>query len=55
MGSEFLNVRCKKCKNQQTIFSKPAMKVHCLVCDELLAESTGGKGKIHAQVLEVIS
>lgn len=50
--SNFSKVRCPKCKNEQVIFTKAASNVKCLVCDELLAQSTGGKAKILAEVIE---
>ncbi|MCL4400371.1 MAG: 30S ribosomal protein S27e [Candidatus Parvarchaeota archaeon] len=50
--SNFSKVRCQKCKNEQVIFIKAASTVKCLVCEEVLAESTGGKAKIVAEVLE---
>ena len=53
--STFIKVRCNKCKNEQVIFSKASQNVHCLVCNELLAKSTGGKAKVAAGVLEVLS
>lgn len=52
--SKFVSVRCQKCKNKQIIFSKLSSIVKCLVCDEVLAEPTGGKGKINAKILEVL-
>ncbi len=51
--SKFIKVRCK-CKNEQVIFGKPSSKIKCLVCNEILAEPTGGKGKILTQILEVL-
>jgi small subunit ribosomal protein S27e len=51
--TKFLKVACGKCKNEQTIFNKAAMRVNCLVCGELLAESTGGKARVRTKVLEV--
>ncbi|RLJ09815.1 MAG: 30S ribosomal protein S27e [Candidatus Aenigmatarchaeota archaeon] len=51
MASKFLKVKCVKCKNEQIIFEKPATVVRCLVCDEILAEPTGGKGIIKAKIL----
>lgn len=51
----FLRIRCNKCKNEQNIFSCINTKVNCLVCNELLAEPTGGRTKIHAKVLETLS
>ena len=50
--SKFLKVVCK-CKNEQTVFNKAASNVKCLVCGEILAESTGGKAHIKTKVLEV--
>lgn len=52
--SKFVKLRCSKCKNEQIIFGKPSSIVKCLVCSETLADPTGGKGKIKAQILEVL-
>ena len=52
--SKFIKVMCQKCKNEQVIFDKLSSTVKCLVCDDVLAEPTGGKGKINAKVLEVL-
>ncbi|MBI4177765.1 MAG: 30S ribosomal protein S27e [Candidatus Aenigmarchaeota archaeon] len=52
--SNFLRVKCTKCNNEQSVFSRPAMTVKCLVCGETLSESTGGRGKLNAQVLETL-
>ena len=51
----FVKVRCGKCKNEQVIFGKAANTVKCLVCEEVLATSTGGKADITARVLETLS
>ena len=53
--SRFVRIRCQKCKNEQVIFGKAAQTIKCLVCGEVLAESTGGKSDIKAKVLEVLS
>ena len=50
MPGRFLKVMCK-CKNEQVIFDKPASVVRCLVCNEVLAEPTGGKACIKTKVL----
>ena len=52
--SRFIKVRCKKCKNEQIIFGKSASEIKCLVCETVLASSTGGKTKLKAKVLEVL-
>ncbi|MBS3151621.1 30S ribosomal protein S27e [Candidatus Woesearchaeota archaeon] len=53
-SSKFISVRCSSCKNEQVIFGKPSSKVNCLVCNAVLAEPTGGKGRIKTQILEVL-
>jgi len=54
-SSQFIKVRCTKCKNEQIIFGKAATAVKCLVCGKVLATSTGGKATITGKVLEVLS
>ena len=55
LSSKFIKVRCSKCKNEQIIFGKPATVINCLVCSKAIAEPSGGKGKIKARILEVLS
>ncbi|MAH42936.1 30S ribosomal protein S27e [archaeon] len=50
--SEFVKVKCEKCKNEQILFNKPAIEVKCLVCDSTVAKPTGGKGDIKAKVIQ---
>mgnify|MGYP001582195442 CR=1 FL=1 len=52
--SKFIKLRCPKCKNEQITFGKTATKVVCLVCEKTLADSSGGKSKVKARVLEVL-
>ena len=52
-SSRFLKVSCK-CKNEQIIFNKPSTVVKCLVCGTVLAEPTGGKGRVKARVIKVL-
>ncbi|HLC58275.1 MAG TPA: 30S ribosomal protein S27e [Candidatus Nanoarchaeia archaeon] len=53
--TKFIKVHCNKCKNEQNMFSAPTTKVHCLVCNEVLAEPSGGMAKIKAKVLEILN
>ncbi len=53
-ASKFVKVRCPKCKNEQIMFGKSSTDVKCLVCGKDLAESTGGKSRIKARILEVL-
>lgn len=52
--SKFIKVRCAKCKNEQVIYGKCSTKVNCLVCNEPLADPTGGKSKVKGRILEVL-
>ena len=55
MKGRFVKVRCSKCANEQIVFGKASSKVKCLICDSILAEPSGGKAKIKAKVIEVLS
>jgi len=52
--SKFIKIRCPKCKNEQITFGKSSLMVKCLVCGKVLSESTGGKSRIKARILEVL-
>jgi small subunit ribosomal protein S27e len=50
-SSNFLKVKCNKCKNEQIIFNKPSTPVKCLVCGEEFGRLTGGKAKLNSKPL----
>jgi small subunit ribosomal protein S27e len=52
--SVFFRVKCPDCENEQIIFEKASTVVLCGVCGHLLAEPTGGKATIKAEVLSVL-
>ncbi len=52
--SNFVRVKCPKCGNEQVIFDRPSLAPRCSVCEEVLAEPTGGKAKIKAEILQVL-
>lgn len=52
--SKFLKVVCPKCKNEQIIFNRATSDVKCLVCGNILAESTGGMAKIKSKIIKVL-
>lgn len=52
--STFVRVKCAKCGNEQVIFDRPSLAPRCSVCDEVLAEPTGGKAKMKSEVLQVL-
>ena len=51
---KFLKVKCKKCRNEQIVFSKASTVVKCLVCESVLAEPRGGLADIKTKVEEVM-
>ncbi len=53
--SIFLRVKCLKCANEQIVFERTSTYVKCMVCDELLAQPTGGKATIRGEVLQSLS
>lgn len=52
--SRFLKVKCGDCGNEQVIFGCASSKITCLVCNKILAESTGGKTVFKTPILEVL-
>jgi small subunit ribosomal protein S27e len=54
-SSNFVKVKCSKCKNEQVIFNKASTKVKCLVCKEEIAKPTGGKAKINAKIIDTLN
>ncbi|HJJ42137.1 MAG TPA: 30S ribosomal protein S27e [Methanocorpusculum sp.] len=50
--SKFLKVKCPDCENEQLIFEKATSVVECNVCGRVLAEPTGGKAIIKADIVE---
>ncbi|NLB75538.1 MAG: 30S ribosomal protein S27e [Crenarchaeota archaeon] len=52
--SVFLRIKCPKCGNEQLVFSNTVNRITCNVCNEPLAEPTGGRAKINGEVLTVL-
>jgi small subunit ribosomal protein S27e len=52
--SNFIRVKCPKCGNEQIVFDRPSIAPHCSVCDEILADLTGGKAKLKAEVVQIL-
>jgi small subunit ribosomal protein S27e len=52
--SNFVRVKCAKCGNEQVIFDRPSIAPRCSVCEEILAEPTGGKARIKSEVTQVL-
>ncbi|MBP1928248.1 small subunit ribosomal protein S27e [Methanolinea mesophila] len=49
--SKFLKVKCPDCENEQMVFEKASTVVDCVVCGKVLAEPSGGKATIKADIL----
>ena len=52
--SKFVNVACRKCKNEQIVFNKASTLVKCLKCDAELVVPTGGEAEIRGKVLRTL-
>ncbi|MBS7645810.1 MAG: 30S ribosomal protein S27e [Candidatus Bathyarchaeia archaeon] len=50
--SLFLRVKCSSCGNEQIIFNRASTLIRCRVCDEALAEPTGGKARIKGEAMQ---
>jgi small subunit ribosomal protein S27e len=49
--SKFLKVKCPDCENEQLVFEKATSVVECTVCGRVLAEPTGGKAVLKADIV----
>ncbi|MFH1403755.1 MAG: 30S ribosomal protein S27e [Candidatus Altiarchaeota archaeon] len=52
--SRFLRVKCNDCGNEQVIFGASSSTIKCLVCDKVMAKSTGGKTQVKTQIIAVL-
>jgi small subunit ribosomal protein S27e len=52
--STFIRIKCGKCGNEQVVFDRPSLAPRCSVCDEVLAEPTGGKAKLKGEVVQAL-
>ena len=52
--SKFLRVQCD-CGNEQVLFGDAKTAIICLSCKRPLVTTSGGRGKINAKILEVLS
>lgn len=52
--SSFYRVKCPDCENEQVIFAKASTVVECVVCGKVLAEPSGGKARLKAEILATL-
>jgi len=50
--SKFLKIKCPECSNEQIIFEKATSVIECSKCGKILAEPTGGKVTLNAEIVE---
>ena len=53
--SKFLRIACRKCKNEQVVFSKASTLVKCEKCSAELVIPTGGQAEVKGKVLQELS
>ncbi|MEM2454407.1 MAG: 30S ribosomal protein S27e [Candidatus Bathyarchaeia archaeon] len=49
--SNFIQVKCPECGNEQITFSHATITVRCNICGSVLAEPTGGKADIKGEAI----
>jgi small subunit ribosomal protein S27e len=49
--SAFLKVKCADCEHEQLVFDRASSVVPCVVCGKILAEPSGGKAIVTAEIL----
>jgi small subunit ribosomal protein S27e len=52
--TRFYRVKCPDCENEQLVFEKASSIVDCLVCGRVLAEPSGGKAALKAEIIAVV-
>jgi len=54
MARNFYRVSCGECGNEQTVFSRTATTVDCMICSTSIAKPTGGKAELNADIIETL-
>jgi len=49
---KFLKVKCNSCGNEQTVYGAASNDVKCLVCNQVLAESTSSRINLKAKLVK---
>ncbi|MEM3539283.1 MAG: 30S ribosomal protein S27e [Nitrososphaerales archaeon] len=49
--SAFLLIKCSNCGNEQVVFSSTTININCKICNNLIAQRTGGKARIFGSVI----
>ncbi|MCX8170613.1 MAG: 30S ribosomal protein S27e [Candidatus Bathyarchaeota archaeon] len=49
--SNFIQVKCAECGNEQITFSHASSVVRCNICGAVLAEPTGGKANVKGEIV----
>jgi len=50
-SSEYFTIQCTKCNDKIIIYSHTSKNIYCKTCNELLAQTSGGKAKIFGNII----
>jgi small subunit ribosomal protein S27e len=50
--SAYLLIKCSNCGNEQVVFSSSTVDIKCKICDNLIAQRTGGKAKTFGTIIK---
>lgn len=53
--SRFITVKCSGCENEQIVYSHATTNVKCSVCNQVIAETSGGRAIINGTVVNNLS
>jgi small subunit ribosomal protein S27e len=52
--SNFIKVKCPECGNEQVVFDRASITVHCNICNAVVAEPTGGKASVKGTIVAAL-
>jgi small subunit ribosomal protein S27e len=50
-----VKVECDGCGNEQIVFSRPSGDLECVVCGDVLADSSGGMAEFRSRVVAEVA
>ena len=53
--SRFITIKCSGCENEQIVYSHATTNVKCSVCNQTIAESSGGRAVINGTIVNTLS
>ncbi|MCJ7479304.1 MAG: 30S ribosomal protein S27e [Candidatus Nanohaloarchaeota archaeon QJJ-7] len=52
---KFVKVECDGCGNEQIVFSRPSGDLECVVCGDVLADSSGGMAEFQSRIVAEVA